>query len=315
VVTQLVPFHNNGSAVDGLFLNMQQTDYEEISEPYYQRAVIPISFVIPDRLPFDPCSGEFLGASGLRQDHVQLPPSMHYERDPSCPEMCSIFYYLYADVDLGCGKRLCAKKQVRVLPLYPERPPRLWEDGSNIRLSDTTALRTTMLAASVGQLKLHASQPKSMFLPTNGPGGPGIASIHLYLDIDGLEAPSKLPRSCQIRAILEVVTYWSTKAMTDMPDMVHLHNSTDVQVFRSSVCLRKNKSVGLKWVEKNGGAENSRQAALIVPVVLPGNTGIVPTFYHCYASREYFMRIELVVGKSRTLRLKLPLQIYNSLGH
>lgn len=165
----------------------------------------------------------------------------------------------------------------------------------------------------IGHLTLHASPPKSIYLPIGGQERPKTAPIRLDLDLEDFDASTKLPRQCQFRVILEGVTYWTTKPMNDLPDGTRLQNAPNGQVFRTSIFLRKNKGVGLKWIEKYQETNGSHQATLLVLVVIPKGLDVCPTFYHCYVSREYFIRIKLAVGRARTLDLRLPFQIYNSL--
>ncbi|KAJ5963037.1 hypothetical protein N7501_007978 [Penicillium viridicatum] len=312
VVTTLAPLANSGSTVDNVFLKMHQFDHA--LELYPKNGIFPILFVVPDALPSDPCSEPMAGV-GFNHGHCQLPPSIHYKADQFCPQMCSVAYYIYAEVALECGEKLHVKRPVRLLPSYLERPPRLWVNSGNVQLSDATRLRKTLWAASQGQLTVYSPQQKSAYLPIDTRGRSDIAPIHLDLDFDleGVEVSNELPQQCQLRTVLEAVTYLTTTPMSDLPDGVRFRDDPNAQVFRRSLCLWKNKGVALNWVERNGKASGSRQAAILVPVVVPEEASIPPTFYHCYISREYFMRVELVVGRSQPLHLKLPLQIYNSL--
>ncbi|KAJ6133774.1 hypothetical protein N7523_000096 [Penicillium sp. IBT 18751x] len=303
VVTKMTPFPDSGSAVDYKFLKMYHADYTETPEPYCKSKNFPVSFVVPEALPFDPCS----------DGHLQLPPSIDYNWDKFCPEMCSIIYYIHAEIETGCGEKLHAKKQVRLLPMSPERPPRLWGESGEVQLCDTTQLRMGLLSTKTGRITLQACQEKSLYLPIDARQRREITSIHLDLALEGIETPTKLPQQCQLRATIEAATYLTTSPMSDLPSGMNLQNSTNGQVYRTSLCLWRNKCVGLKWIEKDGQGTGSHQVALVVPVPLPGDISIPPTFYHCYIAREYFMRIEVAIGWSRTLHLKLPLQIYNAL--
>ncbi|KAJ5508683.1 hypothetical protein N7527_010826 [Penicillium freii] len=285
VVTTLAPLANSGSTVDNVFLKMHQFDHA--LELYPKNGIFPILFVVPDVLPSDPCSTPMAG-EGFNHGHYQLPPSIHYKADQFCPEMCSISYYIYAEVALECGEKLHVKRPVRLLPSYLERPPRLWVNNGNVQLSDATRLRKTLWAASQGQLTVHSPQQKSAYLP--------IDTQDLDFDLDGVEVSNELPQQCQLRTVLEAVTYLTTTPMSDLPDGVRFRDDPNAQVFRRSLCLWKNKGVALNWVERNGKASGSRQAAILVPVAVPEEASISPTFYHCYVSREYFMRVELVVG-------------------
>lgn len=289
--------------------------FDHALELYPKNGIFPILFVVPDALLSDPGSKPMAGV-GFNHGHCQLPPTIHYKADQFCPKMCSIAYYIYAEVTLECGEMLHIKRPVRLLPSYLERPPRLWVNSGNVQLSDVTRLRKTLWAASQGQLTVNSPQQKSAYLPVETRGRSDIAPIHLDLDFDleGVEVSNELPQQCQLRTVLEAVTYLTTTPMSGLPDEVRFRDDPNAQVFRRSLCLWKNKGVALNWVERNGKTSGSRQAAILVPVAVPEEASISPTFYHCHISREYFMRVELVVGRSQPLHLKLPLQVYNSLG-
>lgn len=315
IVTTLALFANSGSSVDTVFLKMHQ--FDNSLELCPNNGIFPISFILPDALPFDASPRNPKPRIGFNNGHFQLPPSIDYKGDQFCPQMCSVAYYIYAEVALQRGERRHVKKEVRLLPLYLEKPPRLWVDSSNIQLSDVTRLRKTLWTASTGQLTLHSSSSlqKSIYLPFDSQGRLDIAPLHLDLDLnlEGLEVSSKLPQECQLRAVLEAVTYLTTTPMSELPDGVRLCHDPNAQVFRRTLYLWKNKGLSLDWVEKGGKASSLRQAAVSIPVAIPGEATVCPTFYHCYISRDYFMRIELIDGRSQPLHLKLPLQIYNSL--
>lgn len=310
----MAPFANSGSAVDDVFLKMHQFNHTLESCP--ENKVFPICFIVPDALPSDPCSRKPVAGLGLHYSHCQLPPSIHYKSDQFCPRMCSVDYSIYAEVSLESGKKLHVERPVRLLPSCLERPPRLWANSGNIQISDMTRSRKTMWVASQGQFTVTSPQQKSGYIPIDAQVGSDIAPIHLDLsfDLEGAQESNNLPQQCQIRTDFEAVTYLTTTPMNELPDEVQFRSDLNAQVFRRSSCLWKNKGVALNWVEKSGETNFSRQAAILVPVSVPC-TSISPTFYHCYISREYFMRIELVVGRSQPLHLKLPLQLYNCLEY
>ncbi|KAJ5674345.1 uncharacterized protein N7477_004279 [Penicillium maclennaniae] len=244
---------------------MYHADYTETPEPYYKSKIFPVSFVVPEALPFDPCS----------DGHLQLPPSIDYSWDKFCPDLCSIIYYIHAEIEMGYGEKLHAKKQVRLLPMSPERPPRLWGESGEVQLCDTTRLRTGLLSTKTGRITLQARQEKSLYLPIDTRRRREITSIHLDLALEGIEASTKLPQQCQLRATIEAATYLTTSPMR-LPNKPML--------MAEQMCWTE-------WIEQDGQGTSSHQVALV----------------------EYFMRIEVAIGWSRTLHLKLPLQIYNAL--
>ncbi|KNG83268.1 hypothetical protein ANOM_008540 [Aspergillus nomiae NRRL 13137] len=308
-VTKTTPFPNSGSIVDYTFLQMH---HSEALEACHHRRILPFSFVIPGALPSDPCSEHVPSGTAAHhgKDHLQLPPSVDQNSDRFCPEMCSIVYYVHAEVDMG-NQRLHATRQVQLLPLYPEQPPRLWPEGegSEVQMSDTTGLRMCLLGAKTGHVTVRAREAKPLYLPPGQHHGSTMAPIRFDLGLESLHPELTFPDNCQVKVTLEAATYFTLLPMDELPSWQSAAKGQG-QCFRASVCSWKNKSVGLQWMEKAG---NMHTASLVVPIPVSGDVALVPTFHHCYVAREYFARVEVTVGCSRTLRVKVPVQIYNSL--
>lgn len=293
-----LPFPNSGSTMDDTFLQMHHTETLKAS---HDQRIFPFSFVIPDALPFDSCSEKIPSGNG----HLQLPPSVDYSSDRFCPEMCSVVYYIHAEVVIG-KERLHATRQVQLLPLYPEQPPRFGADGEDneTHMSDSTALRLSLLGAKMGRVTVRAREAKPLYLPPDQPHhGSTIAPIRLDLVLSRLHPDPGFPADCQVKVTLEAVTYFTALPMVKLP-------TSQGQLFSASMCSWKNKSIGLTW---SGNKDDSHSSSIVVPIPVPSDTSVIPTFHHCYVAREYFAKVELTVGYSRTLRIKVPVQIYNSL--
>ncbi|KAE8161441.1 hypothetical protein BDV40DRAFT_184328 [Aspergillus tamarii] len=308
-VTKTTPFPNSGSIVDYTFLQMHHIGIQESS---HHPRIIPFSFVIPDALPSDPCSEHIPSrtAASHGKDHLQLPPSVDYNSDKYCPEMCSIIYYVHAEVDIS-NQRLRATRQIQLLPLYPEKPPCLWPEGegSGVQMSDSTGLRMSLLGAKIGHVTVRAQEAKPLYLPPDQRHASTMAPIRFNLDLECLLPESTFPDNCQVKVTLEAVTYFTLSPMVELPNWQSAVNGQG-QFFRASICSWKNKSVCLQWIERE---DDSHTASIVVPIPVSGDVALVPTFRHCYVAREYFARVEVTVGCSRALRVRVPVQIYNSL--
>ncbi|KAB8212414.1 hypothetical protein BDV34DRAFT_183943 [Aspergillus parasiticus] len=308
-VTKTTPFPNSGSIVDYTFLQMHHI---ETLGTCHDHRIFPFSFVIPEALPSDPCSEHILPRKAAHhgKDHLQLPPSVDYNSDKYCPEMCSIIYYVHAEVDIG-NQRLHATRQIQLLPLYPEQPPRLWPEGegSEIQMADSTGLRMSLLGAKTGHVTVRAREAKPLYLPPDHRHRSTMAPIRFDLGLESVLPEPTFPDNCQVKVTLEAVTYFTLLPMDELPNWQSTVNGQG-QFFRASVCSWKNKSVGLQWIEQE---DYSHTASIVVPVPVSSDIAIVPTFRHCYVAREYFAKVEVTVGFSRTLRVKVPIQIYNSL--
>ncbi|KOC12975.1 hypothetical protein AFLA70_34g004000 [Aspergillus flavus AF70] len=308
-VTKTTPFPNSGSIVDYTFLQMHHIETQGSCHDY---RIFPFSFLIPGALPSDPCFEHIPPGTAAHhgKNHLQLPPSVDYNSDKYCPEMCNIIYYVHAEVDIG-NQRLHATRQIQLLPLYPEQPPRLWPEGegSEIQMADSTGLRTSLLGAKTGHVTVRAREAKPLYLPPDQRHRSTMAPIRFDLSLESVLPEPTLPDSCQVKVTLEAVTYFTLLPMDQLPNWQSTVNGQG-QFFRASVCSWKNKSVGLQWIEK---ADYSHTTSIVVPIPVSGDVAIVPTFRHCYVAREYFAKVEVTVGYSRTLRVKVPIQIYNSL--
>ncbi|KAE8371302.1 hypothetical protein BDV26DRAFT_298908 [Aspergillus bertholletiae] len=307
-VTKTMPFPNSGSTLDYTFLQMHHI---EPQETWHRHCNFPFSFVIPDALPFDPCAEHVPSgmAAPRGKGHLQLPPSVNYSLDTLCPEMCGITYSIHAKMHIG-AQRLHATRQIQILPQYPEEPPRLWPEGegSEMQMSDSTGLRMSLLGAKAGNVTVRAREAKPLYLPADQQHRSTMAPIRLDVHLDGLHVGPSFPDNCQVKVTLEAVTYFTSLPMVELPSWQSTVNGRG-QLFRARVCSWKNKSMGLKWTEK---ADDSHTASIVVPIPVSDGMAVVPTFRHCYVAREYFARVEVALGSSKTLRVKVPVQIYNS---
>ncbi|KAE8353034.1 hypothetical protein BDV28DRAFT_115602 [Aspergillus coremiiformis] len=298
-------FPNNGRTIDCTFLNIRHI---ETLEPWHHQLVFSFSFVIPDALLFDSCSDHLpTGSGSTRQDHRQLPPSMDHHSDRFCPEMSSIIYHIRAEVDNG-SERLHVSQRIHLLPLYPEQPPRLWTQAADhiAQMTDSTDLRMNRLGTKAGRITIRAKNIRPLYQPP-GQHGSTLTPIRLHLDLDSLPPEPTFPPHCRVRVTLKAVTYFTTVPMTELPRWENAVNEQR-QLFRTSVCSWKNKSVRLQWIE----SDLSPRASLVIPIPVSCNVALLPTFYHCYVARAYFVKVEVVIGCSRKLRVKVPVRIYNS---
>ncbi|KAF7592955.1 hypothetical protein BBP40_012191 [Aspergillus hancockii] len=310
-----MPFPNSGTTVELPFLKMHHT--ETHSGP---QTIIPFAFTLPTTLPLDPCTKHSPSTitNPQNQTHLQLPPSIDYDLDKFCPEMCSVLYHLHAEADTG-PERLTATRLIRLCPLYAERPPRLWT--GEVCGYDTTSLRVGLWATKIGRVSLRAGECRGVYLPLSGrqqQGGeekqerPVKRPMRLDLWVECYDPRTRLPGECQVKVTLEAVTYFTALPMGELPSLQSVSDRQG-QAFQAGMCSWKNKSVGLTWSPGWEGVDGTCGASIVVPVPVPGGEDVVmPTFYHCYVAREYFARVEVVVGNSRTLRVRVPVQIYNS---
>lgn len=311
----MMPFPNSGSNVDCTFLQMSQHDSMETQGPCGGRRTFTFSFILPSNLPFDTCSREHKSSHELQYGHFQLPPSIEYRTDKFCPKMCGIVYYIYARVNLADGGVLHAKERIQILPEYPEKPPRLWNEDRDIQLSDTTILRTALWTAKMGRVTLNTHELNALYLPVNSRDERlTVSAMPLQLRFDSFDTKAKMPQDCQVRIVLEAVTYYTAFPMVELPTETNLQREIDGQTFRTIVCLWRNK-VCLNWLPRDREGQESHYASIVAPISIPRDLLVIPTFYHCYVAREYFLRIGLALGGSRSLQLKVPLQIYNSLDY
>ncbi|KAL5333944.1 hypothetical protein BJX70DRAFT_379579 [Aspergillus crustosus] len=268
--------------------------------------------------------------------------------DDMSPEMSRITYHIRAEVIqnpvVGPAKSLKqAQRKIRIIPAVEEEPPlTVLDDDPVYRIRKEKDVRRGTMRPRQGRLVMAASQPKPFQL--GSPSSPSdsvstVTTVHLRFDPVGDEQPPSLGT---VWSKLRVATYYAVFPWEDYPNssMVSLVGLSGQGVYHETVPLSKMCVASAQWTKHTSNTLVRRDSlqstsstesitgpsaaflgstyytvALTVPVTLPTDKALVPTFHSCLMSRVY--SLELCVSYhtpnmnilTPTVSLKLPVQV------
>ncbi|KAF2839256.1 arrestin [Patellaria atrata CBS 101060] len=273
--------------------------------------------------------------------------------DDMAPQMAKIAYAVYVKVtqvrEIDGAEVLLADraKKIRVKPVFEEQPPlNIPSDDPEFRLREEKTIRKGLLKSKLGKLVMEAVQPKPFHLPaftTDSHFEPVTTTARVSLRFDPTDERAQPPQLGSLSSKLKVSTFFATSPRRDFPkraqiliDMSAGHHSETVQL--SSRCV-----ASVRWVKHGPGASAEAlarrdsgfsedagnngfpspskdfkgstfyTAEIIVPMTLPRNKNVVPTFHSCLVSRQYSINLHLsslVTGALGSgMKLKVPVQV------
>ncbi|PYH77115.1 hypothetical protein BO82DRAFT_368743 [Aspergillus uvarum CBS 121591] len=279
----------------------------------------PFSFVVPDCIEPPVCT------SKLDEAHTQLPPTLTgSSSDDFTPSICEVIYAIQVRIVQGSRKKALAahSKQVRVVPADS-----LTHSGLGGKANvEGQQIDPQILEQAIGQVTLIASQP-----PPIRPFAPeyvvskDICSIAVRVRFNsiGRVPPPRLKTLC---TKLEVSTPYTCNPELQVscpPTAGTDHFVKSISL--SSVCMR---SVQWQWARRsqkdNLANDNSRhldcadecyEASLVVPITLPRDKVLVPSFASCLISRAYTLKLSVSYSSwgaspfCSSVRLDIPLKV------
>lgn len=192
-----------------------------------------------------------------------------------------------------------------------------------------------------GQMQLAAEQPKpiSLTLDTASTQAPE-STINLDFSFEPTGRESSLPRFDRIRSRLKATTYYGTVPGDDIPcSSDPASTGTDREAYFTTIPLASHNLPSLewepspslrseKWSEWSGYASGSEstldlvdsfsqscfKASSKIPIILPSDRNLVPTFHSCLVSRSYELELTFCYSMpqtfgSSTVSLRVPLEL------
>ncbi|KAE8360941.1 hypothetical protein BDV27DRAFT_161207 [Aspergillus caelatus] len=286
----------------------------------------PYTFVVPNRLPLKSCSHRTADTS-ITQAHTEVPPTLHLRN--LSQSLCEICYLIRVTVcgqnTSNNGKRETLASLTKSFHLAPVHEGWLSfsspEKTNMYRSSIVQEVQGQWKRQALGQLKAVASTIQPIQIPSLGlPTNTVVAPVALQLRFDPVrDAPP--PRLAKIHPTLKQSTLFSTKPQDDYPCLnkiiadqmsrgAHVHVSTLPSQTISSIRWAKHM---LPHYSGSSGFDQSSQASSItepghsstssagyyytasvmIPVSLPSNSDLAPTFHSCLASRTYALELRL----------------------
>ncbi|KAB8274472.1 hypothetical protein BDV30DRAFT_225872 [Aspergillus minisclerotigenes] len=315
-----------------------------------QPVTIPFTFTIPDRLPPQSCEHP-VDHDYVHKRHTRLPPTLENSRitgsnkspsDELSPRMCRIDYFVKVTIQRHSevGPLAARVKKVHLVPVHDDGLPLVvCVDEKDYCWRKEVEFRRGMLRNSMGRLQMVASQPGPILVTLGCRVSELVRSaamVHIRFDPVGNEPPPVL--KC-LRTKLKASTFYASCPWTNIPSYStmprpRIHPGPFERTIPvSSLCV-----ASVEW--KKQELDTSRDfydhapvlcpqkpivrnsaihytACLIVPITLPQNRTLVPTFHSCFISRTYTLEIELLyhttyVSLPTAIKLKVPLHIASS---
>lgn len=197
-----------------------------------------------------------------------------------------------------------------------------------------------ILRENVGTLVMEALEPGILHLGSPREGADPASLITVMLRFDPAQSVTRVPHVAKIVTELEVHSFFSTTPYQKFPrkDEDEFDASRGVYSKRITLASRTLSSIqwhdddipsrnhsrdtetvvapGDRWIPAPTGnhkpGTTSPVARMLVPVELPTNKAVVPTFHSCFISRTYTLCISLMLptfGLGDSVQLRLPLQV------
>ncbi|WPH02708.1 Hypothetical protein R9X50_00557600 [Acrodontium crateriforme] len=290
---------------------------------------LPFNFTLPSCLPSRSCTHEVEGPA-VREGHLLLPPSLndgHASRtataasDDLAPSTARICYRLKiavlekdAEDPLWFAPLAEISMPIHVSPVTQQSLPLYTSVAERAEISRTTKeLKKSSYCHAVGSLTAYLLQPPGLSLDT-GYGEEGNAmAADVFLHFNPAFPESPPPRLKQVTSALKATTYFSSKGMADFPNDIAC--LSDISQHRYSAKVQKfaftcNVS---GWKEHGNGGDVNYSTKVTVPVVLPSNKHMLPSFCSCLISRQYTLQVRLYqssVQRTPLVEVEMPIQIY-----
>ncbi|KAF9891330.1 hypothetical protein FE257_004185 [Aspergillus nanangensis] len=286
----------------------------------------PFTFVIPAELPLGSC---LHGASdpSIQQTHSQLPPTVCLET--LSQELCRISYLIrVAITPQGTGKKrevlATSTRSLHVVPTtwggqdYSNRP----QDHPRLRCLADEELKSDWKAVALGRFAVIGHSPASFLCPSTKIQHNSVTFQLRFDPVGDIHPPRLRTLHSSLMASTTLTTSPKTYLLspTNMPTNTpgcgeHVTAISFPSVDISSTRWIKHVSTSTRGLE---AAEVYYTASMTVPIHLPKNGGLLPTFHSCLVSRTYLLKLRLSyrmhntpAAVSRAIKLETPIIFIN----
>lgn len=308
----------------------------------------PFTFVVPEQLLPHACR-HAVEHDSAHMAHLRLPPSLGRHghcageddfMDDLAPIMATVKYQIVANLLSNIGKQVLASatKQIRILPVFEEEPPLVAEGpDSDFILRNEKTISKGFLKSKLGTLVAQAAQPRAFCLPDNDTDSETLVStvVNVKLRFDPADKHAEPPRLDTLYTKLKATTWYATKALTNFPSNKFIQSDFRQGKYSETVPLSARCIVNVEWTfhepaEDKTPMTSRREVAfpipserymgggfysaeLMVPVTLPTDQNIMPTFHQCLMSRTYQLNLRIAAKsgsmEAPSVELKLPVQV------
>jgi hypothetical protein len=330
------------------FLRLRQP-VDELDETHLvpgQLYEFPFSFLVPESISPQKCDHSTKDAE-VEQAHTQLPPTFESQTSRFwqstsggwAPKACRISYKIRVAISEKSQatstprNKLCdVFRSLRIMPAAktvkcPDYPTHYLAHG---RQSECRSM-----GRMLGNLQVAAEEPRPIQISSTSAGLNNISTsaVQLHLTFDST-TNSPPPQLSKLRSKLEVATYYGTSPWEDYPTTEDMEcSNTDREACITTTPLQSLDLTSTEWeklptfysvtkdvtdsasVSSSGtSSQPSYNLSVTVPVNLPEEQALVPTFHSCLVSRTYTIALTLsyhvpsAIRKSTT-NLRIPLEV------
>ncbi|EXA29410.1 hypothetical protein FOVG_19093 [Fusarium oxysporum f. sp. pisi HDV247] len=283
---------------------------------------IPFHFILPDQLDSTICTHKVTTTS-VGEQHLCLPPTMGgWDQEDMSPGAVEIEYAINACVksssplDSRVSRDLTAKKAIRFVPKSVESPPlHVSLTSQRYKLQAAKCLRHNSFTQPFGTISAIATQPEAHRLhPYGAVIAPSFIDISLTFNPakSGISPPQPNAVSLSARSY----TWHQVYPYQVFPDLHERPSLKEPICATISVDVEYSKIAWLEHLSRSLEDENGENASptfysstLRLPLSFSATTKtLLPTFYSCFVSRTYDVRLRLTFGK-QDVTIVTPLQI------
>lgn len=309
----------------------------------------PFSFVVPESISQPQCEHSTKDVE-VEQAHTQLPPtfesraSRFWESATAvwAPKACRISYKIRVVISekpraitMPKSKLCDVSRYLRIMPAA--KTPKCLNYSAHYLVHEKQSECRSM-GRKQGTLQIAAEEPKPIQIsPTcAGLNKVSTSAVQLHITFDpATNTPP--PQLCKLQSKLEVATYYGTSPWEAYPTTEDIERTdADREAYIATTPLQSLGLTSTQWerlpsfysvIEKSGDLalessvgssgdtpEHSYTTFVTIPVDLPEEEAVVPTFHSCLVSRTYTVDLTLsyhvpsAICKS-TMNLRIPIEV------
>ncbi|KAJ5333673.1 uncharacterized protein N7506_007456 [Penicillium brevicompactum] len=311
----------------------------------------PFSLEVPEKIHPQVCRHRTQSLA-VYESHTRIPPTLgsgnvefsgQSALTDTLSDTAEVAYTLHASLFAPLSGRnsqpiiSTQMKGIKILPSFHQEPPREGFGSELYCTSKEKNLKHGIWNRQIGRLTISASQPEplnSSHIILSEEHNPDTTTvIDLNFDQEGTTKP---PLLCSLTTRLSAVTLYGAVPWESYPDLLvgkisfaDYGRGMDWKVMPlSKMCVES-----VRWIEKPAyssceqpsaphlanydkpATSTQHTASIVVPITIPNNHHLVPTFHSCLISRVYLLEFSLSYKQSdaqiltSSLSLRVPVQV------
>lgn len=310
----------------------------------------PFSFEVPENISSQQCDHSTKDAE-VEQAHTQLPPTFESRSSKFwqsttggwAPKACRISYKIRVVLSEESQtttstprSKLCdVSRSLRIMPAAKMTKAL---DCPLHYLVHEKQSECRSLGRNLGNLQVAAEEPRQIQISSTSTGMNNVSTSAVQLHFTFDPTTNTLPpQLCKLRSKLEVATYYGTSPWEDYPTTEEMECAgTDREAYVTTTPLQSLDLTSMQWEKlpsfysakvksadsaseysvssSETSPEHSYTVSVTVPINIPEEQALVPTFHSCLVSRTYTIDLALsyqvpsAICKS-TMNLRIPIEV------